>query len=312
MSDSHEERAQSRGREPCAPGTGPRTAEAGPTTYSAGISRELPLQSITIPCRDTREQHTPSSVEIDRAVSALTETGGLLHPITVRLRRRSTPEDETYELVCGRLRLEAARALGWEAVPCLVMELDDRAARRVSLIEDMCRKSDPQLVRAWQIEEVIRDFDGTQQDLAAMLSMTPSQISEATGFAAALTREEVQAAADSAGAEPDQVARLSRTALRRLKAAPSDERRLLLKHAAREAGKGRKPRLPPREAGDSMLVLADGLVRLNRARMRKLGVLGIVGAILRSLLKLVLSALSGSRIFAALRGAKISGANDGP
>ena len=291
-------------------GAGPRTLGTGTMNRSAGEPRELPLRSIELPRPEERVQHTPSRLEIERAASSLEETGGLLHPLTVRPRRTSVAGAPAYELVCGRLRLEAARALGWDAVPCLVMDLDDRAARRVSLIEDMCRKNVPELLRAWQIEDVLEGFDGTQQDLAAVLAMSPSQISEAAAFAAAVPRESVAAVADAAETESERLAHLSRTALRRLKAAPAEERRALLEHAAREVAEGRKPRLPRKTAGRSTMVLGDGVVRVNRTRMRELGVLGTITAVLASLFRLVLTAIPDSRIFAAVRGAKTTGTTD--
>lgn len=69
---------------------------------------------------------------------------GLIQPIIVRraknqVARRYSPAK--YELVCGSRRCEALRRLGLHLAPAVVMELDDREAFEVSLIENVQRES---------------------------------------------------------------------------------------------------------------------------------------------------------------------------
>lgn len=103
--------------------------------------RDLPVEMITLPPPGAQIQHVPSPGEIERFAAALTETGDLLHRLTVRPSGGPEAARPPYELVCGRLRLEAVRALGWSSVPCLIMNLGDEAARKISLFEDVSRKT---------------------------------------------------------------------------------------------------------------------------------------------------------------------------
>ena len=55
---------------------------------------------------------------------------GLLHPIIVRM-----IEDGGYEIVAGTRRYNACKMLGWRKIFCQVVELEDKDAFEVSLIE---------------------------------------------------------------------------------------------------------------------------------------------------------------------------------
>ena len=60
---------------------------------------------------------------------------GLLQPILVRAK------GDHLEIVAGNRRYNACRSLGWRKITCYIVELDDREAFEVSLIENIQRKS---------------------------------------------------------------------------------------------------------------------------------------------------------------------------
>lgn len=64
---------------------------------------------------------------------------GLVQPIVVRRSRSPVTggSSSKYQLVCGSRRCEALRRLGLHSAPAVVMELDDREAFEVSLIENV-------------------------------------------------------------------------------------------------------------------------------------------------------------------------------
>jgi len=66
------------------------------------------------------------------------ERVGILHPLIVRPVREKGKIIE-YEVVVGARRLEAAKELGWEKVPCIVREMDDMEALITSLSENLQR-----------------------------------------------------------------------------------------------------------------------------------------------------------------------------
>ena len=60
---------------------------------------------------------------------------GLLQPILVR------NKESYYEIIAGHRRYEACKKLGWKKIICHIVELDDKDAFEVSLIENIQRKS---------------------------------------------------------------------------------------------------------------------------------------------------------------------------
>lgn len=72
----------------------------------------------------------------DKALAELAasiEANGLAQPITVR------PVGDEFEIVAGERRFRAMMLLGWDKVPAIVRDLDDRAASDVMLVENTGR-----------------------------------------------------------------------------------------------------------------------------------------------------------------------------
>ncbi len=85
-------------------------------------------------------------------------TTGLLHPIVV---------DPSLTLVCGAHRLEACRALGWEAIPALVTSLEGPYAQLAEVDENLCRRELTVLERAEHIALRLKLWEQTQPPPAA-------------------------------------------------------------------------------------------------------------------------------------------------
>lgn len=66
---------------------------------------------------------------------------GIINPLRVRSARRMVNgvEDDAYEVTAGAHRLRAARKLGMETVPCLVVNDDDLHAELAMIDENLCR-----------------------------------------------------------------------------------------------------------------------------------------------------------------------------
>ncbi|OJY36337.1 MAG: hypothetical protein BGP11_08285 [Rhodobacterales bacterium 65-51] len=91
---------------------------------------ELPLTSIEVGTDRARDFDPDWAAGLAGIIAAQ----GLKHPITVRV------VDGINRLVAGRYRLEAARILGWEAIPCILSEADsDDAARLEEVMENLGR-----------------------------------------------------------------------------------------------------------------------------------------------------------------------------
>jgi ParB family transcriptional regulator, chromosome partitioning protein len=89
---------------------------------------------------------------------------GLLQPIIVRTK------PEYFEIVAGNRRYNACKSLGWRKIACHVVELDDKEAFEVSLIENIQRKSLNPIDEAYAFKKYVADFGwGGVTELASKL-----------------------------------------------------------------------------------------------------------------------------------------------
>jgi ParB family transcriptional regulator, chromosome partitioning protein len=77
---------------------------------------------------------------------------GLLQPIIVR------PKEGFFQIVAGNRRFEACKLLAWKKIPCHIIELDDKAAFEVSLIENIQRQTLNPLDEAQAFKTYVDDF----------------------------------------------------------------------------------------------------------------------------------------------------------
>ncbi|TNE63183.1 MAG: plasmid partitioning protein RepB [Rhodobacteraceae bacterium] len=105
------------------------------------------------------------------------EANGQTVPILVR---RHPSEPDRYLLVYGRRRLEAIRSSEKvEKVRALVANLDDDAAVRAQISENMARRDLSYIEKALFAQELIENGFGTQAQVAEVLTVTKSSISMA-------------------------------------------------------------------------------------------------------------------------------------
>jgi ParB family transcriptional regulator, chromosome partitioning protein len=96
---------------------------------------------------------------------------GLLQPILVRNKQ------EYYEIIAGRRRYEACKVLGWRKIICHIVELDDKEAFEVSLIENIQRKTLNPIEEAEAYRKYIVDFGwGGITDLADRIGKSKSYL----------------------------------------------------------------------------------------------------------------------------------------
>jgi ParB family transcriptional regulator, chromosome partitioning protein len=77
---------------------------------------------------------------------------GLLQPILVRA------VDGYYKIVAGNRRFSACKSLGWRKVSCHIIELDEKQAFEISLIENLQRKTLSPLDEAKAFKAYVSDF----------------------------------------------------------------------------------------------------------------------------------------------------------
>lgn len=160
-----------------------------PTAVTPMISSNRALRS----ARDAVDAHhvwdlDPDSIIDDRLADRLDpedvadlreaiETNGQTVPILVR---RAPGDAERYLLVYGRRRLEAIRASNKVTkVRALVANLDDSAALRAQISENMARRDLSFIEKALFARELVSAGFGTQSHVAEVLTVTKSSVSMA-------------------------------------------------------------------------------------------------------------------------------------
>lgn len=96
---------------------------------------------------------------------------GVLQPLLVRA------IGDQYQLIAGERRLIAAKRAGLEAVPCRVLDLDDRRVFEVAIEENLKRQDLNVLEKAQGFQDYLNRFGGTIDELARSLSLDRSTVS---------------------------------------------------------------------------------------------------------------------------------------
>jgi len=104
---------------------------------------------------------------------------GLLEPIIVR------PMEDGFEIVAGMRRFEACKRLGWRRLPAHVVELDDREAFEVSLLENIQRETLNPIEEARAFRNYVEEFGyGGETELARRVGKSQEYVSRRIGLLA--------------------------------------------------------------------------------------------------------------------------------
>ncbi len=105
------------------------------------------------------------------------EDKGLLEPIIVR------PVGDQFEVVAGMRRYEACRKLGWRRIPAHVVELDDREAFEVSLLENIQRETLNPIEEARAFRNYVEEYGyGGETELSRKVGKSQEYISRRIGL----------------------------------------------------------------------------------------------------------------------------------
>jgi len=95
-----------------------------------------------------------------------------LQPIVVRANRSNN-----FEVVAGNRRLMACKMLGWSRISCHLVELDDKQAFEVSIIENVQRHTLNPIEEGLAFRKYVNEFGwGGVSELAQKLSKSTSYI----------------------------------------------------------------------------------------------------------------------------------------
>ena len=95
---------------------------------------------------------------------------GILQPLSVRLM------GERYELVAGERRWRAAKSIGLDRVPCTILEITDKQAAELALLENLQREDLNFIEEAEAYYNLISEHGFTQEQLAVRMGKKQSTI----------------------------------------------------------------------------------------------------------------------------------------
>ena len=95
---------------------------------------------------------------------------GILQPLSVRR------VGNNYELISGERRLRAAELAGVTDVPCILMNMDNRASGLAALVENLQRQDLDYIEEAIGIRRLMQDHSMSQEQAARLLGKSQSAI----------------------------------------------------------------------------------------------------------------------------------------
>ena len=147
----------------------------GPTREEAereGSLVELPVKDVRPNPLQPRREVDPTALE---ELKSSIQQAGLLQPVVVR----PAPGGSGFELIAGERRLRACQALGWEKIPAVRRNVDDRTVLTLALIENLQRDDLSAVDEARGYERLIAEFELTQQDVAIAVGRDRSTVANA-------------------------------------------------------------------------------------------------------------------------------------
>lgn len=133
----------------------------------AGVIDELEIRRVQPSLRPLR-----SNLGCFDGLTASIMERGLLHPIVVR------PSGNEFEVVAGNRRLEACKRLKMNTIPCHIVELDNKGAYEVSLIENVLHMTLSPIEEAEAFKRYVDEYGyGSISQLARKIGKSHSYVS---------------------------------------------------------------------------------------------------------------------------------------
>jgi ParB family transcriptional regulator, chromosome partitioning protein len=101
------------------------------------------------------------------------QSSGLLQPIVVRKHL------DGFQLIAGERRWRAAQKLGWQKIPAVIREADDRTLLTLALVENLQRDNLSAIEEATSYQRLIDEFQVSQADIAQLVGRDRSTVANA-------------------------------------------------------------------------------------------------------------------------------------
>jgi ParB family chromosome partitioning protein len=147
----------------------PKKAPVQTSGSASGEFNYLPLTSL-VPGK-YQPRHEVAGQELEELRNSIREEG-IIQPIIVR--RLS---ENSYEIVAGGRRFEAAKSLGLAQIPAIIKTLDDKNALVFAIVENLQRKDLNPIEEALAFGRLMDEFEFTLDDVAKFIGKDKSTIS---------------------------------------------------------------------------------------------------------------------------------------
>ena len=128
---------------------------------------EIPIENIVPNPYQPRKVFSQAALE---ELSNSIKVYGILQPITVR------QKDDKYELIAGERRFRAAKLANLQAVPAIINNMSDESSAVLALLENLQREDLNFIEESLGYENLIKEHNFTQQQLAEKLGKNQSTI----------------------------------------------------------------------------------------------------------------------------------------
>ncbi|WP_159739813.1 ParB/RepB/Spo0J family partition protein [Vibrio atypicus] len=136
---------------------------------SDGELTDLSINSLKPGVYQPRKEMAPEALE---ELAASIESQGIIQPIVVR-----QVEHDKFEIIAGERRWRAARKAGLKQVPCVIKNVEDRAAIAMALIENIQREDLNVIEEASALERLQDEFTLTHQQVADVIGKSRAAVS---------------------------------------------------------------------------------------------------------------------------------------
>lgn len=141
----------------------------------ASIGRMIPVDRL----EPNPQQPRVDFGDLDELIASIREKG-VLEPLLVR----PSQVGGRYMIISGERRYRAACEAGLREVPCIEMDVDDRAVAEIALIENLQRKDLTPYEEAEGLLALVERFGYTHEDIAHKIGKSRSSVTESLTIAA--------------------------------------------------------------------------------------------------------------------------------
>ena len=129
----------------------------------------ISIKKIHLANLQVRKKFNQESLE---QLSKSIKNNGLVQPIILR----KSKKNDDFELIAGERRLRAARILKLDKIPSIVINVDDKKAFEIGLVENLQRDDLSPVEEAEGYKRLINEFSYTQAQLSEVVSKSRSHI----------------------------------------------------------------------------------------------------------------------------------------